>query len=243
MTTKKRSVASAERDRLAAADACTHDWRARGPYLSERAWGTVREDYSADGDAWDYVPHDHARSHTYRWNEDGMAGVCDLQQTWCLALALWNGADPFLKERMFGLTGPQGNHGEDVKDYWWYVDSTPTHSWMSWRYHYPQSPFPYDDLVSTNAQRSREEPEYELIDTGVFDDNRFWVVEVDYAKADPTDLLMRVRVTNHGPDEATLHVLPTLWFRNTWAWGLPGSDVVPVIRATDGRLVAEHADQ
>jgi hypothetical protein len=241
MAGKRSTAAVAEAQRLAAADAGVADWRAWGPYLAERAWGTVREDYSADGDAWDYFPHDHARSRTYRWNEDGMAGVCDGEQTWCLALALWNGEDPFLKERMFGLTGPQGNHGEDAKEYWWYLDSTPTHSWMSWRYHYPQRAFPYDDLVATNAARTRDDPEYELIDTGVFDDNRFWVVEVDYAKADTRDLLMRVRVTNAGPEPATLHVLPTLWFRNVWAWGLPGKDEVPVIRAADGCLVAEHA--
>ena len=231
-----------ETQRLAAADAGSADWRAWGPYVAERAWGTVREDYSPGGDAWEFFPHDHARSRTYRWNEDGMAGVCDEQQTWCLALALWNGVDPFLKERMFGLTGPQGNHGEDAKDYWWYVDGTPTHSWMSWRYHYPQREFPYDDLVATNAARTRDDEEYELLDTGVFDDDRYWVVEVDYAKADVRDLLMRVRVTNMGPDEATLHVLPTFWFRNVWAWGLPGKDDVPVITAATGRLVAAFGD-
>jgi hypothetical protein len=231
-----------EKQRLAAADAGSADWRAWGPYVAERAWGTVREDYSPDGDAWGFFPHDHARSRTYRWNEDGMAGVCDEGQTWCLALALWNGADPFLKERMFGLAGPQGNHGEDVKDYWWYVDATPTHSWMSWRYHYPQRAFPYDDLVATNAARTRDDEEYELLDTGVFDDDRYWVVDVDYAKADVHDLLMRVRVTNMGPDEATLHVLPTFWFRNVWAWGLPGKDDVPVITSATGRLVAAFGD-
>jgi hypothetical protein len=232
----------AEQQRLQAADAGTADWRAWGPYVAERAWGSVREDYSPNGDAWEFFPHDHARSRTYRWNEDGMAGVCDDEQTWCLALALWNGADPFLKERMFGLTGPQGNHGEDVKDYWWYVDATPTHSWMSWRYHYPQRAFPYDDLVATNAARTRDDDEYELIDTGIFDDDRYWVVDVDYAKADVRDLLMRVRVTNMGPDEATLHVLPTFWFRNVWAWGLPGKDDVPVITTATGRLVAAFGD-
>jgi hypothetical protein len=239
MATKKRSTKPTESARLAAADA-GDDWRGWGPYVSERAWGTVREDYSAGGDAWEFFPFDHARSRTYRWNEDGMAGVCDAEQNWCLALALWNGVDPFLKERMFGLSGPEGNHGEDVKDYWWYVDSTPTHSWMSWRYHYPQRAFPYDELVAANASRSRDDPEFELVDTGVFDDDRFWVVDVDYAKADVHDLLMRIRVTNNGPDEATLHVLPTLWFRNTWAWGVPGNDAVAVIRADDGALVAEH---
>jgi hypothetical protein len=178
----------AERGRLAQADSGELPWRAWGPYLAERAWGTVREDYSEHGTAWDYFPHDHARSRAYRWNDDGMAGVCDERQTFCFALALWNGVDPILKERMFGLGGDGGNHGEDVKEYWWYQDSTPTHSWMRWRYHYPQTAFPYDDLVAVNGRRSREEAEYELIDTGVFDADRFWAVTVEYAKAGPTDL-------------------------------------------------------
>src|SRR4051794_5819455 len=161
-------IVDAERARLAAADAGTEPWRSWGPYLSERAWGTVREDYSSTGEAWDFFPHDHARSRAYRWSEDGLAGVCDEHETWCLALALWNGVDPILKERAFGLTGSEGNHGEDAKDYWWYLDSTPTHSWMSWRYHYPQREFPYADLAATNRARGKHEPEYELIDTGVF---------------------------------------------------------------------------
>ncbi|HEX2849352.1 MAG TPA: hypothetical protein VHN98_02310 [Acidimicrobiales bacterium] len=230
----------AERARLAAADGGDQPWRAWGPYVSERAWGTVREDYSADGDAWRYFPHDHARSRAYRWSEDGLAGVCDADQTWCLALALWNGVDPILKERIFGLSGPEGNHGEDAKEYWWYLDSTPTHSWMRWRYHYPHAPFPYDRLVAEAANRSREQPEFELADTGVFDDGRYWIVTVDYAKAAPDDLCMRIRVHNHGDGAATLHVLPTLWFRNTWSWGR--DDRRPTIRATgDGHgLVAEH---
>jgi hypothetical protein len=230
----------AERDRLRAADSGAEPWRDWGPYVSERAWGTVREDYSESGSAWDYFPHDHARSRTYRWNEDGMAAVCDAQQTWCLGLALWNGADPILKERMFGLTGPQGNHGEDVKDYWWYLDSTPTHSWMTWRYHYPQRTFPYGELVAENARRGPGDREYELVDTGVFSEDRYWAVTVDYAKAAPHDLLARITVENRGPDEATLDVLPTLWFRNTWAWGLPGQDAVPSIRVQGADLVAEH---
>jgi hypothetical protein len=229
----------AERGRLAQADSGELPWRAWGPYLAERAWGTVREDYSEHGTAWDYFPHDHARSRAYRWNDDGMGGVCDDRQTFCFALALWNGTDPILKERMFGLGGDVGNHGEDVKEYWWYQDSTPTHSRMRWRYHYPQAAFPYDELVSVNGRRSREEPEYELIDTGVFDDDRFWAVTVDYAKADPTDLCIVITVSNRGPDEATLHVLPTLWFRNTWSWGLPNRPV-PSITGSPGRLVAEH---
>jgi hypothetical protein len=234
---------SVEQARLEQADEGTAPWRAWGPYLSERAWGTVREDYSAYGQAWDYFPHDHARSRVYRWNEDGMAGICDERQTFCLALALWNGVDPILKERMFGLTGPEGNHGEDVKDYWWYLDSTPTHSWMTWRYHYPQRPFPYTDLVGENRRRGKDKPEYELVDTGVFAEDRYWSVTVDYAKAGPTDLCLRITVDNRGPEAATLHVLPTLWFRNTWAWGLPGKQDVPQIRAGEGStLLARHAN-
>jgi hypothetical protein len=159
----------AESRRLAEADAGFAPWRDWGPYLSERAWGSVREDYSADGNAWDFFPHDHARSRVYRWNEDGMAGFCDATQNWCLSLALWNGVDPILKERMFGLTGPQGNHGEDVKEYWWYLDGTPTHSWNTWRCHYPQQAFPYDDLIAENARRGKLDPEYELVDTGIFE--------------------------------------------------------------------------
>ena len=194
------------------------DWYRWGPYVSERQWGTVREDYSPGGDAWDYLPHDHARSRAYRWGEDGLAGFCDVEQRLCLALALWNGRDPILKERAFGLTGAQGNHGEDVKEYWWYLDAIPSHAWNRWRYHYPQAAFPYDDLIRQNASRGRTDPEYELMDTGVFDDDRYWVVEVHYAKAGPDDILMAVQVTNAGPGTATLHVLPTTWFRNTWSW-------------------------
>ncbi|OZV73051.1 glucosidase [Micromonospora echinospora] len=230
----------AERIRLAQADSGEQDWRAWGPYLSERAWGTVREDYSEHGTAWDYFPHDHARSRAYRWSEDGMAGVCDDRQTFCFALALWNGRDPILKERMFGLGGDGGNHGEDAKDYWWYEDSTPTHSFMRWRYHYPQAAFPYDELVAVNALRGRDDTEYELVDTGIFDDDRYWAVTVDYAKESPTDLCMVVTVANRGDRAARLHVLPTLWFRNTWGWGLPGSDRVPTLAGEEGRLVGEH---
>ena len=214
-------------------------WYHWGPYLSERAWGTVREDYSEDGAAWGYFPHDHARSRAYRWGEDGMAGVSDVDQNLCLALALWNGRDPILKERMFGLTGPEGNHGEDVKECWWYLDALPSHAWLRWRYHYPQSEYPYADLVAENGRRDHEQPEYELMDTGVFDEDRYWVVEVVHAKADPHDLLMEVRVTNAGPDEATLHVLPQLWFRNTWSWDVGAER--PSLRA-DGshRVEVEH---
>jgi hypothetical protein len=194
------------------------DWYRWGPYVSERQWGTVREDYSPDGEAWDYLSHDQARSRAYRWGEDGLAGFCDIEQRLCLGLALWNGQDPILKERLFGLTSTQGNHGEDVKEYWWYLDAVPSHVWNRWRYHYPQRRFPYDDLVHGNAARNRTQPEYELIDTGAFDDSRYWIVEVHYAKAAPDDILMTVEVTNAGPDEAELHVLPTAWFRNTWSW-------------------------
>ncbi|GAB1690660.1 MGH1-like glycoside hydrolase domain-containing protein [Krasilnikovia sp. M28-CT-15] len=229
----------AERVRLAQADAGEQPWRAWGPYLAERAWGTVREDYSEHGTAWDYFPHDHARSRTYRWNEDGMAGVCDDRQTFCFALALWNERDPILKERMFGLGGDGGNHGEDAKEYWWYQDSTPTHSWMRWRYHYPQAAFPYDDLVRVNGQRTRDESEYELVDTGIFDDDRFWAVTVDYAKATPTDMCIVVTVDNRGPETATLHVLPSLWFRNTWSWGAANRPV-PQIEGRPGRLLGTH---
>jgi hypothetical protein len=229
-----------EAARLREADAATVAWREWGPYLSERAWGTVREDYSDFGTAWDYLPHDHARSRAYRWSEDGLAGVCDKAQTFCFAFAFWNGEDPILKERIFGLAGPEGNHGEDAKEYWWYTDSTPTHSWMSWRYHYPQRAFPYAELVSVNGARGRSEPEFELVDTGIFDDDRYWAVTVDYAKAGPEDMLVVATVENRGPDAATLHVLPTLWFRNTWAWGLPGSDAVPSIRANGTGLEAQH---
>jgi hypothetical protein len=208
------------------------DWYRWGPYLSERQWGTVREDYSPDGQAWDYLPHDHARSRAYRWGEDGLAGFCDVEQRLCLGLALWNGRDPILKERAFGLTGSQGNHGEDVKEYWWYLDAIPSHAWNRWRYHYPQGPFPYDELIEVNAARDRLQPEYELVDTGVFDGGRYWIVEVAYAKAGPDDLLMSISVTNAGPATETLHVLPTSWFRNTWSWG--DSSDTPSLAAAAG---------
>jgi hypothetical protein len=215
------------------------DWYRWGPYVSERQWGTVREDYSPDGQAWDYLPHDHARSRAYRWGEDGLAGFCDIEQRLCLALALWNGHDPILKERAFGLTGEQGNHGEDVKEYWWYLDALPSHAWNRWRYHYPQRAFPYDDLVAVNGRRNRTEPEYELMDTGAFDDDRYWIVEVHYAKADPDDILMAIQVTNAGPDAATLHVLPTAWFRNTWSWEI-GAPKPLLSAAGDGAVSIQH---
>jgi hypothetical protein len=215
-------------------------WYRWGPYLSERAWGTVREDYSADGDAWAYFPHDHARSRAYRRGEDGLAGISDAFSRLCFSIALWNGRDPILKERIFGLTNGEGNHGEDAKEYWWYVDATPSGSWLRWRYHYPQAAFPYDDLIRTNAGRSKLEPEYELLDTGAFDDDRYWVVEVHYAKAEPDDILTRVVVRNRGPEAATLHVLPTLWFRNTWSWD-PGTERPSLSATPDGRaILASH---
>ena len=213
-------------------------WRRWGPYLSERAWGTVREDYSEHGEAWDSFPHDHARSRVYRWNEDGLGGICDDQQRLCFALAFWNGRDPILKERIFGLTGPEGNHGEDAKEYWWYLDSTPTLSWMRWRYLYPQAEFPYADVVAENRRRGAGDAEYELLDTGVFDDDRYWEITADYAKAGPDDLCIRVTVRNCGPEEQTIDVLPTLWFRNTWSWGL--DDRRPALSVKDGALIAEH---
>ena len=212
------------------------EWYRWGPYVSERQWGTVREDYSADGNAWDYLPHDHARSQAYRWGEDSLAGFCDIEQRLCLGLALWNGRDPILKERAFGLTGPQGNHGEDVKEYWWYLDAIPSHAWNRWRYHYPQSAFPYQDLIDTNAGRNRYQPEYELLDTGAFNDDRYWITEVHYAKASPDDLLMAIQVTNAGPEAETIHVLPTAWFRNTWSWG-DADEPRPSLRASGDRSV------
>ncbi|HEY1420910.1 MAG TPA: glucosidase [Candidatus Dormibacteraeota bacterium] len=233
-------MASAERARLLEVPQGRAPWRRWGPYLSERGWGTVREDYSPDGDAWDFFPHDHARSRVYRWNEDGLGGICDDRQTLCFALAFWNGEDPILKERIFGLTGKQGNHGEDAKEYWFYLDSTPTHSWMRWRYMYPQGAFPYSRLVDENARRGRSDPELELLDTGIFDGDRYFEITADYAKADPEDVLVRISVLNRGPEPATLDVLPTLWFRNTWSWGLEGS--VPVIRAQEGALAAQHEE-
>ena len=208
---------SAEHRRLAEARLGT-PWKLWGPYLSERQWGTVREDYSASGSAWDYFTHDQARSRVYRWGEDGLAGYSDDKQRLCFSVAIWNGADPILKERLFGLTNSEGNHGEDVKEYYYYLDSTPTHSYMKYLYKYPQRAYPYDDLVRTNRLRTRFEQEYELIDTGVFDDNRYFDVFVEYAKAGPEDTAIRITVANRGPETATLHVLPTVWFRNTWSW-------------------------
>ena len=223
-------VITAEARRLDEARTGT-PWRRWGPYLSERQWGTVREDYSPNGTAWDYFTHDQARSRAYRWGEDGILGISDDTQRLCFALALWNGRDPIIKERMFGLTNSEGNHGEDVKEYWFYLDSTPTHSWMRGLYKYPQAAYPYDDLVATNRARGRDQPEYELLDTGVFDDDRYWDVEVEYAKVDPERMLVAVTAHNRGPDAATLHLLPTLWFRNTWSWSEGAAK--PSLWATD----------
>src|SRR3990167_1815015 len=194
-------------------------WKRWGPYLSERAWGTVREDYSPHGTAWEAFPHDQARSRTYRWNEDGLAGICDRHQYICFAISLWNGRDSILKERPFGLTGNEGNHGEDVKDYYFYLDSTPTHSYMKFLYKYPQAEFSYAKLVEENRRRGKQDREYELRDTGVFDENRYFDVFIEYAKASHDDILILITVHNRGPEAADLHLLPTLWFRNTWSWG------------------------
>ena len=233
----------AEEQRLTEAREHGVPWRKWGPYLSERQWGTVREDYSDSGNAWDYFSHDQARSRAYRWGEDGLAGVSDDRQLLCFALALWNGKDPILKERLFGLTNSEGNHGEDVKEYYFYLDSTPTHSYMKYLYKYPQAAYPYADLVETNRRRGKHDFEYELIDTGVFDQDRYFDVFVEYAKASPEDLLVQVTVWNRGPEAATLHVLPTLWFRNLWSWG--GDVPRPMLRqagADTAVIAASHPD-
>ena len=214
-------------------------WKKWGPYLSERQWGTVREDYSEDGNAWDYFSHDQSRSRAYRWGEDGLAGFSDDKQLLCFSIALWNGKDPILKERLFGLTNSEGNHGEDVKEYYFYLDSTPTHSYMKYLYKYPQAEFPYRDLVETNKRRSRDEFEYELLDTGVFDTDRYFDVFVEYAKAEPEDILIKVSVHNRGPESAKLHLLPTLWFRNTWSWS-NDADKPSIRQVADGAILASH---
>ena len=213
---------SAERDRLLEDRNRTKYWKRWGPYLSERSWGNPREDYSADGDAWEYFTHDHARSRAYRWTEDGIAGISDNHQRLCFAFAFWNGADPILKERLFGLSGPEGNHGEDVKEYYYYLDSTPTHSYMKCLYKYPQLEFPYSQLVTVNRGRSRSASEYELMETGIFDEDRYFDIFIEYAKNDVEDILVRATIINRGPSPATLHLLPTVWFRNTWSWGYEG---------------------
>jgi len=238
------AAANAEGARLQECGQSGVPWKKWGPYLSERQWGTVREDYSEDGNAWDYFPHDQARSRAYRWGEDGLGGICDNHGVLCFALALWNCNDPILKERMFGLTNSEGNHGEDVKEYYFYLDSTPTHSYMKYLYKYPQCAYPYRDLVETNRGRSRNEVEYELLDTGVFNQNRYFDVFVEYAKAAPEDILIRITICNRGPDPAAIHVLPTLWFRNTWSWS--GGSTKPAVRAAEAgwhaAILAQHTD-
>jgi hypothetical protein len=232
-----------EHQRLAENAARTHNWKRWGPYLSERQWGTVREDYSPNGDAWRDFTHEQSRSRAYRWGEDGLLGFTDRQCRLCFALALWNGRDPILKERLFGLTGPEGNHGEDVKEYYYYLDSTPTHSYAKALYRYPQAEFPYEALVAENARRDKHEREFELIDTGVFDEAKYFDVQIEYAKAGPNDLLARITVTNRGPDEAEVWLLPTLWFRNTWIWGCrhEGCTLKPSIQETGpGQVELRH---
>ena len=244
MTTDHPRTPSAESQRLAEDARREKNWKRWGPYLSERQWATVREDYSADGTCWDYFPHDHARSRAYRWGEDGLLGITDRECRLCFSLALWNGRDPILKERLFGLTGPEGNHGEDVKECYFYLDATPTHSYMKALYKYPQAEFPYARLVEENRRRGKDAPEYELLDTGVFDDHRYFDVVVEYAKASPDDVLIRLTIANRGPEAATLHLLPTLWFRNTWSWGCghEGCWVKPRIwQEQDGMVRTTHA--
>lgn len=245
MNQAAKMLASAEQQRLLAARDPSTPWKKWGPYLSERQWGTVREDYSENGDAWNYFTHDQARSRAYHWGEDGLGGISDDHQILCFALALWNGNDPILKERAFGLNNNEGNHGEDVKEYYFYLDSSPTHSYMKYLYKYPWDAYPYEDLIVNNRKRSRHEPEYELLDTGVFDCDRYFDVTVEYAKADhPEDILIRISVCNRGRDVAALHVLPTLWFRNTWSWGGGGSK--PVLQQLEHRhyslVEARHTD-
>ncbi len=233
----------AESLRLAEDAARDRNWKRFGPYLAERQWATVREDYSPDGNCWDYFPHDHARSRAYRFGEDGLLGITDRECRLCFAVALWNGRDPILKERLFGLTGPEGNHGEDVKELYYYLDATPTHSYLKALYRYPQAEFPYARLVEENRRRSRKDPEFELADTGVFDDGRYFDVQAEYAKAGPDDLCIRIRVTSRGPEAATLHVLPTLWFRNTWSWGCTheGCWIKPSLSAAaENEIAAKH---
>ena len=226
---------NAEQKRLADSDARNKHWKRWGPYLSERAWGTVREDYSPDGSAWEYFPHDHARSRAYRWNEDGIAGISNRQQNICFAVAMWNGNDPILKERLFGLTGSEGNHGEDVKELYYYLDSTPTHSYMKYLYKYPQSEFPYERLIVENRRRSKLEREFELMDTGIFDEDRYFDVSIEYAKADVEDILIRITAANRGPEAATIYLLPTVWFRNTWTWN--GLSAECGVRSADSRAI------
>jgi hypothetical protein len=229
-----------ERDRLAEDARRENNWKRWGPYLSERQWGTVREDYSATGECWSYFPHDHARSRVYRWGEDGLLGICDREGRLCFSLALWNGQDPILKERLFGLTGEEGNHGEDVKECYFYVDSSPTHSYMKAVYKYPQRAFPYQQLIDENRRRTKHDPEFEILDTGIFAEGRYFDVSMEYAKASPNDILIRLRIDNRGPQPWTLHILPTIWFRNAWSWGRTGEGYWPrpAIRQIDNTRIS-----
>jgi hypothetical protein len=231
---------TAEEQRLKDAEGARSSWKLWGPYLSERQWGTVREDYSAGGEAWNYLTHDEARSRAYRWGEDGLAGICDRDQTICFALALWNGRDPILKERLFGLGNAEGNHGEDVKELYYYLDATPSHSYLKMLYKYPQCEFPYTQLVEENARRGLQANEYELIDTAAFDGDRYWDVFVEYFKAAPDDTLVQISIHNRSPAEARVHVLPQLWFRNTWSWAA-GSERPSLSAQADGSIAAQHA--
>jgi hypothetical protein len=230
---------NAVEERLAEARGRINHWKRWGPYLSERAWGTVREDYSPDGTAWEYFPHDHARSKAYRWNEDGLGGISDRHQRVCFALTLWNEKDPILKERLFGLTGNEGNHGEDVKEYYYYLDSTPTHCYLKYLYKYPQAAYPYEQIVQTNRERTKADPEFELIDTGVFDENRYFDVQLEYAKLDPEHLVIQITVSNRGPETATLRLLPTIWFRNLWSFGKESKPRLAAGSAGDGYRTIE----
>jgi hypothetical protein len=232
------ATTNAERERLEEANSHRQAWRKWGPYVSERQWGTVREDYSANGDAWNYFPHEHAASRAYRWGEDGIGGFCDRKQHLCLAVALWNGKDPILKERMFGLGNRQGNHGEDVKELYYYLDAVPTYSYARMLYKYPQAEYPYARLVEENARRGKQEPEFEIIDTGIFDADRYFDIDIEYAKAGPEDILMRLTVHNRGPEDATIHVLPQVWFRNTWSWFTDGRK--PSLERVGEDVVVKH---
>lgn len=242
-TTGNKSTTTAEHARLAASAAREVNWQRWGPYLSQRQWGTVREDYSENQDAWRYFPHDHARSRAYRWGEDGLLGICDRECRLCFSFAFWNRQDAILKERIFGLTGPEGNHGEDVKECFYYLDSSPTHTYMKGLYKYPQAAFPYDQLVKENGQRGLQDPEFELVDTGVFDDNAYFDCEIEYAKGSPNDILIRLTISNRGPEAAELHILPQWWYRNTWTWNCTheGCTPKPNIQLKDGLLHARHS--
>ena len=228
-----------EKERLKEHSKREKDWKLWGPYMSERQWGTVREDYSANGDAWNYTTHDHSRSIAYRWGEEGIAGICDRKQVLCFSTAFWNGKDPILKESFFGLSGPRGNHGEDVKEYYYYLDNVPTHSYMKMLYKYPQDEYPYKVLDDENKKRDRKDREFELIDTGIFSDDRYFDIFIEYAKKGPRDILIKITAHNRGDEAAVLHLIPQIWFRNTWAWGY--DDYKPSLTETGRHLIeADH---